>query len=1332
MAVKFNIPKKSQSTSALSQLLESRRKDEEERTYDPGEQAEGLKTRLEGSGLEHESFTDDRNFLGKMLNLTPNQNFLFDVFEIIERPQQAVFQGIKAIQDDENVFDGMWQGLSGKGEEVYFQEILREAGVGHEDTFGVDDVLGFVGDVFLDPIDVALIAAAPFSGGATAAVAFADKSLDTMDGMRKSIDILEADIKSGKGISANVIKTLEKKKSALKALEKKAPAFKELKKQAKNLLDITEKGTDVEKVMAKKQYKEALKPLLKKKTPLEMAFRGTKFTGSKILKTADDHIVKFLESVDAKKMVEMREAGEVVDATSAIFKLQRYTNFKDQAKSIFSASTALPKEWIRKTVGRGDIVKERVMIHGEEANKVFDEFVKTVQKTEPNISEAEIAERIQKVIEFKMMDEKISVNALLGERFKQLDETSKDALTKHLKENVLVYDETGKNLKRVYSDEMIESMFIEGTLADDVGTKYYTIDPGMREDIIKQSELSLIDQDDYYKISETQKKIKEAQKAKRIADNVDATTYRLDPDTKNLVWSKTNYSTQTRAMRLIDDDIISKNLDELGNFDSNEKIRRASRQQRTRLNKKLKSIKDPEEVKRIEEQISELTGIIKYTDNNVRKMKRKLKPYMNPDDYKEEIIKQRNGWPEEEVTPDQRYAGNNLEKPNFLTGKEKDQIKEWMDGDYGPVAEQIDGHMKRMYEELDGIMGTNFKTRGTDGYIRHTLTPEAKEMFEKGVMKNVDKSYIKGRTSAFNYREYNMSAQEANKFFKTNIKEALETLPEDQAKELSKYVDAKMFTEEATKSISDFMKESVDISKASKMFDELAMIDAFSNPELFNPVKGSIKKGFRQRSISRKDLMKKLGKIKDYRKDGKAIDSVIDMLATKYKDVQSFYLDNNVADLIGLAGNPEPAGFFLSMIEGINTLFKKLSLATPGFHVRNAVGNYTNLYLSGIDMNVYNGYLRNAQKTISDGTNIYKKGIKNGFEKLTSDEKLIFKEYEDFISSGFHDIAYELYDLPSLAKSKLSGKASKKENLVNTFFRKNMDANKYMDNMYRMALLEYAKDNPESYLKLGVQSPSDFVRLVLFDPNDLTLTEKKWLRSTMPFYTFMKKNLVYQMRNVVDNPNRYNKVAKMVEGAWTMQGLNQDDVEMYKKENFWIPVFKKENGEYIALKANLPIGDLGEFVSNPMQKVLSSITPAVRAPFELVTNTQTYTGLPIQQFKGQRGYRLPFLNRKTEYLVGQTGALNPIAVGAGLFSGPKEDQSIAENVFNAMSITSTGSIEREKSNRAYQELEQLREAVSYYKQEGKDVLTMDEISEIVSLDKSRTSQILNRLKSNIK
>jgi len=190
--------------------------------YDPSKQVEGYKTRIDGSGQDFDEKMDKRNFLEKVLNLTPDQNVLFDVFETIERPQRAFFGAVKAAQEGGDVMKAIGDGISGK-DAVQFKTLMHNMGM--EDSgksFGADDVVGFLGEVFADPIDLAIIgagaAAAPLtlggSAGAAAALLAAKtagathdvlKAVDTIKDAGKMIDAAKA-----AGASKDILKAMRK------------------------------------------------------------------------------------------------------------------------------------------------------------------------------------------------------------------------------------------------------------------------------------------------------------------------------------------------------------------------------------------------------------------------------------------------------------------------------------------------------------------------------------------------------------------------------------------------------------------------------------------------------------------------------------------------------------------------------------------------------------------------------------------------------------------------------------------------------------------------------------------------------------------------------------------------------------------------------------------------------------------------------------------------------------------------------------------------------------------------------------------------------------------
>jgi len=1265
---KFNIvSKKTQATKALEKLLEQAEKRKKEGLpYDPSKQAEGIRQRLEGSGLDTNKFTDKRNVVEKFFNVTPDQNFLFDVFEVIGRPQQVVFNAINAAQKEEDVGKAMLSGLRGDSE-VYFKEILNNAGITEDsgDTFGVDDVLGFVGDVFLDPVDLAFIAAAPFTGGASAAVVFADKGIDGLKVARKTVIQLETaldGLEKGSKAFKQATKRIKSLKKTIKKLEPQQSAFETLKKAANDIIDLQK--TDADKFAlkeARRLYEKALHPLKVRKSALDMGFRASKWGIKTGTKTVDNAVTKLLEKIDAAQIDKL--APEL--KSTYVKQLEKYTDFKGQVQAIFEVGKNLPKEVIRKVMGRSERLTEEMLIIQGVIGSNLDNFTKRLNELAPPgkvYSTQEASQILQDMIEYNLKPKGNFREMLAKPSRAKLDNT----MATELSDTLMKYLPEGQFATK---EDLMEFLFEKRVTSD--GTTFYTMKKesaqsleGTIDDVIRQ-------QDEAYAPvrEQIEEVVRQRQEALDFYHSRDTDLVIETVDGKpTLTRSGASNATINEANRVLDSDIIQENLGESRRFDSNEDIRRAAeaqqqrlRDQRKNLRNQLNATTDPDQVAALQEQINTLNnrinevGQLRSRASRARtQAARRLDPLLNPDNYSVAKLQE-------------PYRGNFLEidlaferdLPRFYTPAERAALdSKWQDGVLSSIANEADGNLRKMYDKVDEAMGTNFAYRAEDGYIRHSVTPDSEALLRSdgvGVERDFETELV-GNTGSFSYREWRMSTKEANKLQESLLETRLldPNLTEEKRKLIMKAKESGLFEKELTKSMNDFIVDAKKISKASALYDELILDGTFDNDQLFTPaIEG--KKTFGKTRITKEQLIEKLNKIKQYRADSSAIDNFITRLEAKPGN--AFFIDSALSDLIGVAVN--------------------------------------------------------------------------GVDSLSAAEKLIYNDYRMYLESGFHDIAYELFDLPDLMKKQLTGSA-KKDSLYKKFLRKNMDANKYVDNMYRMTLLKYAQDNPDVYARLNISSADEFVRYVLFDPNDLSQFEKKYIRNMIPFYTFMKKNLVFQMRNILDNPTKYNKIFKGVEAAWTAQDIDQDEIELYKKENFWIPIYKKKDGDYVAIKSNLPIGDLGEFLGDPIRKILASTTPAVRAPFELVSNTQVYTGLPIEQFQGQQGYRLPFLDRKSEYVISQLGLANPAGVIASLANPFVKGEVAADDISGALSLTSTGNVAREQKNRAFQELDSLRQAMSYYKQKGADIKPLDEIRAQVSLNKTTTAQILARLQSTLK
>jgi len=117
-------------------------------------QKENLNQRLLAEGVDPETLGgefDNRNLIGKALNLRPNQGLLMDFFEVINRPVEAVKGALVAGVEGQSVLEGFWEGISGE-EVIRGSEFLKRT-TGIEPETGVGKFIADVGiDMALDPL----------------------------------------------------------------------------------------------------------------------------------------------------------------------------------------------------------------------------------------------------------------------------------------------------------------------------------------------------------------------------------------------------------------------------------------------------------------------------------------------------------------------------------------------------------------------------------------------------------------------------------------------------------------------------------------------------------------------------------------------------------------------------------------------------------------------------------------------------------------------------------------------------------------------------------------------------------------------------------------------------------------------------------------------------------------------------------------------------------------------------------------------------------------------------------------------------------------------------
>jgi len=158
---------------------------------------------------------------------------------------------------------------------------------------------------------------------------------------------------------------------------------------------------------------------------------------------------------------------------------------------------------------------------------------------------------------------------------------------------------------------------------------------------------------------------------------------------------------------------------------------------------------------------------------------------------------------------------------------------------------------------------------------------------------------------------------------------------------------------------------------------------------------------------------------------------------------------------------------------------------------------------------------------------------------------------------------------------------------------------------------------------------SQEVKAALFDYQDLSRFERNVMKRVFPFYTWTRKNIPAQLKSLVKNPQR----AEKLEIARQQFEHNAGDLDQSDYGKFWgdrVPVFLggEEDGvvKAFTLLNWVPMADLQRTLT-PKSLVAEMVAPLPKAIFEQITNWDTFRSterrrVPVVQKDMQTGMAL--------------------------------------------------------------------------------------------------------------
>jgi len=260
----------------------------------------------------------------------------------------------------------------------------------------------------------------------------------------------------------------------------------------------------------------------------------------------------------------------------------------------------------------------------------------------------------------------------------------------------------------------------------------------------------------------------------------------------------------------------------------------------------------------------------------------------------------------------------------------------------------------------------------------------------------------------------------------------------------------------------------------------------------------------------------------------------------------------------------------------------------------------------------------------------------------------------------------------------------------------------------------------------GLEEAAMGVRAYHVDYRDLTLPERNVFRRLAPYYTYMRKNLPIQVKNVYTNLGKVNMVSELVRASYDAIEVNNNGnapvTDDFLKEGLAIPLGIDQQGNVQYLNWNLPIMDLGrlrlDFGESFDMNILEMLHPAIKAGFELPANTSLGFNQPIEKFQGEETPLLPNTDtfgipKQANYFIQQMGVVESArkAIGAGYnaVTGAPADPMKPTQIPMLQSILPVKNQYNTLNNQAYQYRDQLQEYIKYLEQEGLPVPTLEEL-----------------------
>ena len=285
----------------------------------------------------------------------------------------------------------------------------------------------------------------------------------------------------------------------------------------------------------------------------------------------------------------------------------------------------------------------------------------------------------------------------------------------------------------------------------------------------------------------------------------------------------------------------------------------------------------------------------------------------------------------------------------------------------------------------------------------------------------------------------------------------------------------------------------------------------------------------------------------------------------------------------------------------------------PAFHTRNFIGGFFNNWLAGVkNISRYKQW-----DDIERGKNkLYRRG-KNKLYKTKLGEEIkgseIFRQGElqgVFGQAGQMDVARNVSKEIDALGAKLPKKIWNKT--LNPHSGYPRVAMEYVENHLRGPLFLDRVLKGDSY-----EEAARWVFKYHFDymPEGLTGFERTVMRRMIPFYVWMRNNIPLQIEQMLKQPGKYAGLEKIRKHFMGKEGeAEMKDLPEWMREQFITKLpFLNKMGKSLWLQLDLPLEDVAKLPisASGIRELVSALTPLLKYPIERYTNKDLYFGSEI-------------------------------------------------------------------------------------------------------------------------